>query len=142
MVARSAPRRGIARGLAQAAQALSRGDPEKTLAATLGSWQPEQASEAELAGIVRLAADAIVAADEDQRIALFNQGAEALARRGGAVRLCQRRGHRSLWLGLAISRSIVEAHGARLDVETAPGCGARFSFVIGVAPAWASRARR
>ena len=57
---------------------MSRGDPEKTPPATPRSREAGQLSEAELAGIARMAADAIVAADEDQRIAFFNQGAEAL----------------------------------------------------------------
>ncbi len=57
---------------------MSRGDPEKTPPATPRSWEAGPLSEAELAGIVRMAGDAIVAADEDQRIAFFNQGAEAL----------------------------------------------------------------
>jgi signal transduction histidine kinase len=35
-------------------------------------------------------------------------------------------------LGLAIARQIVELHGGRLTVESAPGHGARFSFVLPV----------
>jgi signal transduction histidine kinase len=33
-------------------------------------------------------------------------------------------------LGLAVVDSILRAHGASLEIETAPGCGARFSFLL------------
>jgi PAS domain S-box-containing protein len=43
------------------------------------------------------------------------------------------RGQRGTGLGLAIARGIVEAHGARLDVQSERGQGSRFSFVISTA---------
>jgi signal transduction histidine kinase len=45
---------------------------------------------------------------------------------------------RGLGLGLAIAKGIVAAHGSKLEVEGAPGQGARFSFVL---PFEAARAR-
>jgi signal transduction histidine kinase len=33
-------------------------------------------------------------------------------------------------LGLAIARGLVEAHGGRIWAQSAPGQGARFSFVL------------
>jgi signal transduction histidine kinase len=33
-------------------------------------------------------------------------------------------------LGLAITKAIVEAHGGRIGVESAPGRGARFAFSL------------
>ncbi len=38
-------------------------------------------------------------------------------------------------LGLAISRSIVEAHGGQLWAETTPGAGATFHFTLSAAAA-------
>ena len=37
-------------------------------------------------------------------------------------------------MGLAISRSIIEAHGGRLWVEEEPGPGATFSFTLPAGP--------
>ena len=39
---------------------------------------------------------------------------------------------KGMGIGLAISRSIVEAHGGRLLVESPPNCGARFSVILPV----------
>ncbi|HZR97654.1 MAG TPA: ATP-binding protein [Chloroflexota bacterium] len=44
----------------------------------------------------------------------------------------QRRGR--LGLGLAIVRGIVEAHGGRLEITSAPGAGARFALVLPTLP--------
>jgi two-component system sensor kinase FixL len=35
-----------------------------------------------------------------------------------------------LGMGLSISRSIIEAHGGRLDVKNNPDCGVTFYFTI------------
>ena len=40
---------------------------------------------------------------------------------------------RGFGIGLSLSRSIIEAHGGRIDVESEPGKGSTFSFLL---PAW------
>jgi two-component system sensor histidine kinase BaeS len=44
-----------------------------------------------------------------------------------------------LGLGLAIVRGIVEAHGGRLEIQSAPGQGARFALLLPASPAQAPR---
>jgi signal transduction histidine kinase len=43
------------------------------------------------------------------------------------------RSERGLGLGLTLVKSIVEAHGGRVDVESSPGQGARFTIRLGPA---------
>ncbi len=43
-------------------------------------------------------------------------------------------GEKSVGLGLAITRRIVEAHGGHIDVDSEPGQGATFWFVLPVSP--------
>ncbi len=82
-------------------------------------------------GVVRLSASvheseiAIVVADSGEGIApedlphvfeRFYRGDKSRSRAGGGA-----------GLGLAIARGLVQAHGGRIDVESAPGAGAAFS---------------
>jgi two-component system OmpR family sensor kinase len=63
----------------------------------------------------------VAAAGRDRVLERFRRG-EGAAGRGGAG------------LGLAIARSVAEAHGGRLELDTAPGRGATFSMVLPAVP--------
>jgi two-component system, OmpR family, sensor kinase len=50
------------------------------------------------------------------------------------VRLAQTPAGEGSGLGLAITRAVAEAHGGRVDLDSRPGDGARFTVIIPTAP--------
>ena len=63
----------------------------------------------------------IPAADHERIFGRFARGSDGARRSGGAG------------LGLAIVRAIAEAHGGRVDLDSAPGRGSRFTLVLPLA---------
>jgi two-component system OmpR family sensor kinase len=63
----------------------------------------------------------VAAGDRDRVFERFGRGEGSVGRSGAG-------------LGLAIARSVAEAHGGRLELDSAPGRGATFSLVLPAAP--------
>jgi two-component system OmpR family sensor kinase len=57
------------------------------------------------------------------------------------VRLDNGRHHDGAGLGLAITRAVAEAHGGRVELDSRPGAGARFTVVIPTEPPQETNAR-
>lgn len=73
-------------------------------------------------GVMFMVKDQGMGIPRDQQKRLF----ESFAGTGGK----KKSGERSIGLGLVISRKVVEAHGGRMFVESEPGKGSAFGFVL------------
>ncbi len=51
-----------------------------------------------------------------------------------ALRAPRPRAHEGAGLGLAIARAVAEAHGGRVELDSRPGAGARFTVIIPTEP--------
>ncbi|MNT76026.1 Sensor protein SrrB [compost metagenome] len=70
----------------------------------------------------------------DTGIGIAPEHQQALFRKFYQVDSSSTRAHGGAGLGLAISKALVEAHGGRIGVESEPGKGSRFWFVLPLGP--------
>ncbi len=85
-------------------------------------------------GVIRISVtlihDEIQVMVKDEGVGISTERQEVLFQDFSGTKSTKKDGERSVGLGLVISRKIIEAHGGRMYLESKPGTGSTFGFIL------------